>query len=67
MAIESDNTEHKAAISEAEQILKDPNIHDMSTIKFSNRIMDEEELKEYKGAKRKEFEDNQLSLIIAPL
>jgi crooked neck len=41
----------------AEQILKDPNIHDMSTIKFSNRIMDEEELKEYKGAKRKEFED----------
>ena len=42
----------------AEQILKDPQLHDMSDIKFSNkRIMDEEELKEYKGGKRKEFED----------
>ena len=42
----------------AEQILKDPQLHDMSDIKYSNkRIMDEEELKEYKGSKRKEFED----------
>jgi crooked neck len=42
----------------AEQILKDPHLHDMSDVKFSNRrIMDEEELKEHKGARRKEFED----------
>ena len=42
----------------AEQILKDPQIHDMSVIKPpSDRVMDEEELKEYKGNMRKEFED----------
>lgn len=42
----------------AEQMLIDPQLHDMSVIKpQSDRVMDEEELKEYKGNTRKEFED----------
>lgn len=42
----------------AELILKDPNIHQMDNIELpTRRIMDEDELVEYKKGKRKEFEN----------
>jgi hypothetical protein len=42
----------------AELILKDPKMHQMDNIQLpTGRIMDEDELREYKKVKRKEFEN----------